>query len=59
MIIYQMLSLLLIIGVLSITGILGYQFALNKYRTNKTLNELQIRAVHLSQNDAKNRTDSM
>ncbi|MBR5129838.1 MAG: hypothetical protein IKV03_01245 [Alphaproteobacteria bacterium] len=45
----EMLGVLAIAGVLSIGGVTGYSYAMNKYRANETLNELQIRIIDLSQ----------
>ena len=44
----EMLGVLAIIGVLSIAGVGGYQWALVKYRANETMNELNMRALSLS-----------
>lgn len=44
----EMLGTLAIIGVLSIGGIIGYGYAIDKNRANETINELQIRALDLS-----------
>ena len=44
----EMLGVLAIIGVLSIAGVGGYRWALVKYRTNETMNELNMRALSLS-----------
>ncbi|MBQ8557737.1 MAG: hypothetical protein IJ440_02955, partial [Alphaproteobacteria bacterium] len=40
----EMLGVLAVIVVLSVAGILGYKFAMNKYIANETINELAIRA---------------
>ena len=45
----EMLGTLAIIGVLSIGGIMGYRYGMDKYRANETLNELQLRIIDLSQ----------
>ena len=37
-----MLGVLAVIGVLSVAGIAGYQFAMNKYRANQIANELNL-----------------
>ena len=39
----EMLGVLAVIGVLSVGGIMGYRFAMNKYIANETINELSIR----------------
>ena len=43
----EMLGVLAIIGVLSIGGIQGYTYAMNKYRANNILNELNIASQDL------------
>ncbi len=44
----EMLGVLAIIGILSIGGIHGYSFAMNKYRSNQILNELNIASHQLA-----------
>ena len=44
----EMLGVLAIIGVLSIGGIQGYTYAMNKYRSNNVLNEMNIASLHLA-----------
>ncbi len=41
----EMLGTLAIIGVLSIGGIAGYNYAINKYRANETINEINMRLL--------------
>lgn len=41
----EMLGALAIIGILSITGILGYRAAIERYQTNETMDELNKRAI--------------
>lgn len=43
----EMLSVLAVIGVLSIGSIQGYTYAMNKYRANTTTNDINLRAVDL------------
>ncbi len=38
----EMLGVLAVIGVLSITGIAGYKYAMNKYRVNEIINEINM-----------------
>ncbi len=45
----EMLGVLAVIGVLSVGGIAGYTTAMNRYRTNETINELNIIAHIISQ----------
>ena len=44
----EMLGVLAIIGVLSIGGIQGYTFAMNKYRANNVLNEINMASHQLA-----------
>ena len=44
----EMLGVLAIIGVLSIAAVVGYRFALLKFRANEVVNELNMRAVDIS-----------
>ena len=41
----EMLGTLAIIGVLSIGGIAGYSYGMDKYRANQTINDVMLRAV--------------
>ena len=43
----EMLGVLAIIGVLSIGGIVGYSYGMDKYRTNQTIQDISLRAVDL------------
>lgn len=43
----EILGTLAIIGVLSIGAIAGYSYAMNKYRANTTMNDVNLRAVDL------------
>ncbi|MBR6675652.1 MAG: hypothetical protein IKL32_07040 [Alphaproteobacteria bacterium] len=45
----EMLGTLVVIGILSIGSIMGYSYAIDKYKANETLNELQIRVLDWSQ----------
>ncbi len=44
----EMLGVLAVIGVLSIGGIQGYRYAMNKYRANNVLNEINMASHQLS-----------
>lgn len=44
----EMLGVLAIIGVLSISGIQGYTYAMNKYRANQVLNEINMASHQLA-----------
>ena len=43
----EMLGTLAIIGVLSIGGIAGYSYGMDKYRANQTINDVMLRAVDI------------
>ena len=43
----EMLGTLAIIGVLSIGGIAGYSYGMDKYRANETMNDVNLRAIDL------------
>ncbi|MGN1063245.1 MAG: Tfp pilus assembly protein FimT/FimU, partial [Alphaproteobacteria bacterium] len=40
----EMLGVLAVIGVLSIGGVAGYSYAMDKYRANVTINDINLRA---------------
>ena len=44
----EMLGTLAIIGVLSIGGIMGYSYGIDKHRANKTINDIILRRVDLT-----------
>ena len=43
----EMLGVLAVIGVLSIGGIMGYSYGMDKYRANETINDVNLRAMDL------------
>ncbi len=43
----EMLGVLAVIGVLSIGGIAGYSYGMDKYRANQTINDISLRTVDL------------
>ena len=43
----EMLGVLAVIGVLSIGGIMGYSYGMDKYRANETTNQIMLRAIDL------------
>lgn len=43
----EMLGTLAIIGVLSIGGIIGYSYGMDRYRANETMNDVMLRATDL------------
>lgn len=44
----EMLGVLAVVGVLSIGGIMGYNFAVNKHRANTIMSELNLRIIPLN-----------
>jgi type II secretory pathway pseudopilin PulG len=52
----EMLGTLAIIGVLSIGGIAGYSYGMDKYRCNKTINDISLRRVDLMTQASQGRT---
>ena len=52
----EMLGTLAIIGVLSIGGIAGYSYGMDKYRCNKTINDISLRTVDLITQASQGRT---
>lgn len=44
----EMLGTLAIIGVLSVGGIMGYSYGMDKWRANETINDISLRAVDLT-----------
>ena len=55
----EILGVLAIIGVLSIGGIQGYTYAMNKYKVNQTLNDINLRAVDLMTQESQNKPLSL
>ncbi|MBR4927331.1 MAG: hypothetical protein IKY98_03285 [Alphaproteobacteria bacterium] len=43
----EMLGVLAVVGVLSIGGIMGYSYGMDKYRANETTNQIMLRAIDL------------
>ena len=43
----EMLGVLAVIGVLSVGGIMGYKFAMDKYQANQTVNDINLRALDI------------
>ena len=43
----EMLGVLAIFGVLSIGGIMGYSYGMDRYRANQTVNEINLRTIDL------------
>ena len=52
----EMLGTLVIIGVLSIGGIAGYSYGMDKYRANETINDVNLRGIDLVAQVAMGRT---
>ena len=53
----EMLGVLAVIGVLSIGGIMGYSYGMDKYRANETTNQIMLRAIGLMTQSGQNRTE--
>ena len=53
----EMLGTLAIIGVLSIGGIAGYSYGMDKYRCNKTMNDISLRTVDLITQASQGRSE--
>ena len=53
----EMLGTLAIIGVLSIGGIAGYSYGMDKYRTNEVINETMLRAIDLISQASQGRSE--
>ena len=53
----EMLGVLAVIGVLSIGGIAGYSYGMDKYRANQTINDISLRTVDLLTQTSQGRTE--
>ena len=53
----EMLGTLAIIGVLSIGGIMGYSYGMDKYRANQTINDISLRTMDLLTQASQGRTE--
>ena len=53
----EMLGVLAIIGVLSIGGIMGYSYGMDKYRANETTNQIMLRAIDLMTQASNNNAE--
>ena len=53
----EMLGTLAIIGVLSIGGIAGYSYGMDKYRANQTIHDISLRTVDLMTQASQGRTE--
>ena len=51
----EMLGTLAIIGVLSIGGIAGYKYGMDKYRANRTINDIMLMGVDIITQLSQNR----
>ena len=45
---------LAIVGVLSIGGVMGYKYGMDKYRANETINDVNMRGIDLVRQVAMN-----
>ncbi|MBR4927768.1 MAG: hypothetical protein IKY98_05520 [Alphaproteobacteria bacterium] len=43
----EMLGVLAVIGVLSIGGIVGYSYGMDKYRANETINDIMLMSINI------------
>ena len=50
----EMLGSLAIIGVLSVGGIMGYSYGMDKWRANETVNDINLRRIILTQQASQN-----
>ena len=55
----EMLGTLAIIGVLSVGGIAGYSYGMDKYRANETINDVNLRGIDLVRQVAMGQTLSL
>ena len=46
----EMLGVLAVIGVLSIGGIMGYSYGMDKYRANETINDIMLKSIDIVTN---------
>ena len=53
----EMLGVLAIVGVLSIGGIMGYSYGMDKYRANETTNQIMLRAIDLMTQASNNNAE--
>ena len=53
----EMLGVLAVIGVLSIGGIMGYSYGMDKYRANETTNQIMLRAIDLMTQASNNNAE--
>lgn len=55
----EMLGVLAITGILSIGGVAGYSYAMNKYRANRIMSDVSLRAVDILSQLSRNQTPSL
>ena len=55
----EMLGTLAIIGVLSVGGVMGYSYGMDKYRANETINDVNMRGIDLVRQVAMGQTLSL
>ena len=53
----EMLGVLAVVGVLSIGGIMGYSYGMDKYRANEATNQIMLRAIDLMTQASQNRAE--
>ena len=55
----EMLGVLAVVGVLSVGGIMGYKFAMDKYQANQTVNDINLRALDILIQQSENKPISL
>ncbi len=55
--IVEMLGVLAIIGVLSIGGIMGYSYSMDKYRANEIINDVDMRMIDIARQVFRNQSE--
>ncbi|MBR4931649.1 MAG: hypothetical protein IKZ02_01335 [Alphaproteobacteria bacterium] len=55
----EILGTLSVIGVLSVGGIMGYKFAVDKYQANQTINDINLRALDILIQQSENKPISL
>ena len=53
----EVLGVLAIVGVLSVGGISGYHYAMNKYRANEVLDDVNMRMIDIAQQVYRNQAE--
>lgn len=53
----EMLGVLVVVGVLSVGGITGYNYGMNKYYANETINDINLRMVDIINQVSRNQSE--